>query len=447
VLSKDSTVQQCVVMPREDTPGEKRLVAYMVPQHGQTPNVAELRQRLREQLSDYMMPTAFVILEALPLTPNGKVNRLALPPPHEVRPEVSTPQVAPRNRLEIQLVAIWEQVLGVSGIGVRENFFELGGHSLLALRIFGEIERSLGRRLPMVTLFQAPTIEQLADILTQEAWSAPWNSLIAIQTGGCLPPFFAVPGLGGNVLGFLEFAKLLGPDQPFYGLQSRGLDGIEKPFTRIEDMAAHYINEIRQVQPEGPYYLGGTCIGGVVAYEMAQQLQEQGHEVSLLTLIETWPPSSLRVPRFAVPFWIRPSLFLLLGIARHGRVLLQLRPGQWSSYMRQGMLIIRDMVAYGDVYRGDRAVLYRDRVSDANRQAAARYRPKPYSGRLSLILASSRPVAPSQDTRLAWGTLAADGYSTDQIPAEDSGRLFVKPHVQVLAGHLKTLLAQARAKR
>ena len=447
VLVKDSTVQQCVVVPREDTPGEKRLVAYIVPQHGQRPNVAELRQRLREQLSDYMVPTAFVILEALPLTPNGKVNRLALPPPHEVRPEVSTPQVAPRNRLEIQLVAIWEQVLGVSGIGVRENFFELGGHSLLALRIFGEIERSLGRRLPMVTLFQAPTIEQLADILTQEAWSASWNSLIAIQTGGGLPPFFAVPGLGGNVLGFLEFAKLLGPDQPFYGLQSRGLDGIEKPFTRIEDMAAHYINEIRQVQPEGPYYLGGTCIGGVVAYEMAQQLQEQGHKVSLLTLMETWPPSSLRVPRFAVPFWMRPSLFLLFGIARHGRVLLQLRPGQWSSYMRQGMLIIRDMVAYGDMYRGDRAVLYRDRVSDANRQAAARYRPKPYSGRLSLILASSRPVAPSQDTRLAWGTLAADGYSTDQIPAEDSGRLFVKPHVQVLAGLLKTLLAQARAKQ
>jgi len=115
--------------------------------------------------------------------------------------------------------------------------------------------------------------------------------------------------------------------------------------------------------------------------------------------------------------------------------------------MRHRMLIIRDMVAYGDMYRGERAVLYRDRVSDANRQAAARYRPKPYSGKLSLILASSRSVAPSQDTRLAWGTLAADGYSTDQIPAEDSGRLFVKPHVQVLAGLLKTLLAQARAKQ
>ena len=215
---------------------------------------------------------------------------------------------------------------------------------------------------------------------------------------------------------------------------------------RIEDIAAQYIQEMRQVQPEGPYFLGGTCIGGVVAFEMAQQLHARGQQVALLTLMETWPPSSLRVPRFTIPFCLRPPLFFLIGTVGHARRMLQRNPTQWLPYLREGVRVVREMVAYGDVYRGDRAVLYRNKVSEANRKAAAHYVPKPFSGRLELILASKRPVNPPQDTRLDWCTLVLGGHSVDHVPAENSGRLFVTPHVEVLAEKLKILLREAQVR-
>ena len=191
----------------------------------------------------------------------------------------SAQPIEPRNRVELQLVAIWEQVLGITPIGVRDNFFALGGYSLLALRMFSAIEQTFSIRLPMAVLFQAPTIEQLADVLAGEGCTVRWRSLVAIQPEGKNPPFFAVPGVGGNVLVFARLAKLLGDAQPFYGLQARGLDGKEKPFMRVEEMAAHYIEEIRSIQPHGPYLIGGTCTGGLAAYEIAQQLMAQGRLV------------------------------------------------------------------------------------------------------------------------------------------------------------------------
>src|SRR2546425_11761169 len=236
-----------------------------------------------------MMPSIFVTLESLPLSPMGKVDRGALPAPGDFKRECEKSFATPGNELELKLTRMWEQVLRVQPIGVDENFFELGGHSLLAVKLFAEVEKSFGKNLPLATLFQAPTVRQLARVLHDEGWQTAWSSLVMIHPGGARIPFFCVHAAGGNVLEFHELARHLGPDQPFYGFQAHALDGKSAPFTRVEDMAVHYIKEMREFQPQGPYLLGGRSFGGTVAFEMACQLYDQGEEVGLLALLDTYP--------------------------------------------------------------------------------------------------------------------------------------------------------------
>ena len=247
-----------------------------------------------------MVPSAFVILENFPLTPNGKVDRKQLPPPETNRTEKTL--VAPRDSLEMQLVKLWEKIFSVEPIGIRDNFFELGGHSLLAVRLFADIEKITGKNLPMVTLFQAPTIEALAEILRQQGWEAPWSSLVPIKAGGSRPPFYCIHGVGGNILEYLDLAKYMDDDQPFYGLQAVGLDGKRPWIDSVEEMAAHYIQEIQAFQPRGPYYLGGSSFGGLVAFEMAHQFQAKGEKVALLAFFDAHAPG---FPKFlpAISMW------------------------------------------------------------------------------------------------------------------------------------------------
>src|SRR2546425_6293135 len=236
-----------------------------------------------------MMPSIFVTLESLPLSPMGKVDRGALPAPGDFKRECEKSFATPGNELELKLTRMWEQVLRVQPIGVDENFFELGGHSLLAVKLFAEVEKSFGKNLPLATLFQAPTVRQLARVLHDEGWQTAWSSLVMIHPGGARIPFFCVHAAGGNVLEYHELARMLGPDQPFYGLQAKGLSGEEQPHTSITEMAAHYLREMREVQPEGPYLLGGRSSGGTIAFEMACQLAAEGQKVAMLALLDTYP--------------------------------------------------------------------------------------------------------------------------------------------------------------
>jgi aminoglycoside N3'-acetyltransferase/acyl carrier protein len=183
-LEQHPAVRQAVVTAREDIPGDKQLVAYIVANDQQTIAVNTLRSFLNKKLPSYMVPTFFETINALPLTPNGKIDRRALPEPDRIRRETSEALIAPRDALELQLTKTWEKVLGVQPIGVSDNFFELGGHSILAVRLITQIEKILGKALPLVTLFQAPTVEQLAGILREQGWSAPLSSLEAIEIGG-----------------------------------------------------------------------------------------------------------------------------------------------------------------------------------------------------------------------------------------------------------------------
>ena len=251
---------------------------------------SDLRSFLKEFLSDYMVPSAFVFLDFMPLTPNGKVDRRALPIPDNTRQESSSTFVAPQDKLESHLSEIWSQVLGIKPIGVEDNFFDLGGNSLQAVALFAQIEKQFGKNLPLATLFQSATVAEIAQIIRSKEWLSPWESLVPIKPTGSKPPLFYIHGGGGNLLVYRDLALALGLDQPVYGLQPRGLDGKYVPFNRIEDMAAHYLAQIRRLQPNGPYFLAGLSSGGLVGWEIAQLLQAQGQEVALLALFDVSGP-------------------------------------------------------------------------------------------------------------------------------------------------------------
>jgi len=200
---------------------------------------------------------------------------------------VHTPVPLIEDDISRQLRSIWQQTLGIESIGLDQNYFDLGGDSSLAVQMFARMEDVFKVKLPLATLYEAPTIQELAAVLRGKASESRWSPLVEIQSSGSRPAFFCMHGAGGNVLNYRELSKHLGPDQPFYGLQCLGLDGSCAPLTRIEDMAVLYVNEIRRVQPHGPYFLGGYCMGGTVAYEVAQQLEAAGEPVALLALFDT----------------------------------------------------------------------------------------------------------------------------------------------------------------
>jgi amino acid adenylation domain-containing protein len=278
------SVHEALVAARQVAPGDKRLIAYIVKRQESTVN--ELRGSLKERLPEYMIPSAFVFLEKIPLTPQGKYDRRALPAPGRFE---EGHLVAPRDVLELELTELWDELLHVP-CGVTDDFFELGGHSLLAVRLMSRIERLYGKNIPLNTLFKAPTIESLAMILRQEKDGSSPSPLVPIQPHGSERPFFCVHPVSGNVLCYRALARRLGAQQPFYALQARGVDDEQEPQTQVEAMAADYLEAVRTIQSHGPYLLGGWSMGGLIALEMARQLQEQGEEVRLVALFDTKAP-------------------------------------------------------------------------------------------------------------------------------------------------------------
>ncbi|BAY10335.1 non-ribosomal peptide synthetase [Calothrix sp. NIES-2098] len=456
-IAQHPAVKQAIVIDREDVAKNKQLVAYIVPQPQQVPTKSELRSFLQGKLPDYMLPAAFVFLDALPLNPNGKIDRQALPAPASENSAVSI--VLPRNQVEQQLLEIWQQVLGVQPIGVRDNFFELGGHSLLAIKLFWEIEQAFGKNLPLATLFQAGTIESLAKILQPQtalnaSTPAAWSSLVPIQPQGNKPPFFCIHGLGGEVLCFRELAMHLGADRPFYGLQPQGLDDKQPFLTRIEDMAAHYIREIQTIQPQGPYFLGGYSIGGIIVFEMAHQLQHQGQEVALLAMLDSSIPGTEQ----RLPFVKR--------IVEHFNNLLQLGPAYlwdraevwrnwaWENF-RKGRYLLQKRYKHSNnqrpYYLFDVAqyLLETDRhleMMETSLEAVHKYNFKVYPEKIVLFRTDDRTrtvaVGVQYDPQFGWGELVAGTIDIYHIPGSHES-LLKEPSVQVLAEKLRNCLAKS----
>jgi amino acid adenylation domain-containing protein len=288
VLSQNQAVQSSCVIVREDNPGEKQLVAYIVPKLGVKLTSGDLRQFLSDKLPGYMVPGAFVLLEFFPLTANGKIDRRALKAPSNTSD--SDRFIEARNQLELKLVQIWSKVLKIDKISVHDNFFDLGGHSLLAPYLITQIKEQLGKEIAVTTLFQNPTIEQLATIIKTGLDSSNQSCLVPIQPHGSKPPFFCVPGAGGRPFYFYHLGRCLGKDQPFYSFENDLYQQFGE-ITRIEDIASIYLQAMQDLQPQGPYFLGGHSYGGNVAFEMAQQLVNQGQQVALLAIIDSSAPT------------------------------------------------------------------------------------------------------------------------------------------------------------
>ena len=379
VLEQHNGVNQAVVIAREDQADEKRLVAYFVPDALGTVRSAALREHVEKQLPDYMIPTAFVELDTFPLTPNGKLDRKSLPAPTIGDFEASCEFVAPRNETEHKLVQLWEEVLGISPISVTANFFEVGGRSVLAARLFTKILRVFGKELPLSTLFRSPTLEQLAQELHTERADGAYPTLVAIRETGLNRPFFCIHGGAGSTLFLRQLADELGPAHPLYGIEPEGLDG--RPFQRptVEEMAAHYLAEIRKVQPHGPYYFGGYCFGGLVAFQMACMLHAQGENPALVALFS----AALRFNQFVgrqtgepsrKPFTARLARAISSPIRT---VRSRARSAYWQLIPLIRSAFYRLLFSLGlRVPPGMRTVYVAQTLGQAERS----YRPKPYSG-------------------------------------------------------------------
>ncbi|MGL5922312.1 amino acid adenylation domain-containing protein [Chroococcidiopsis sp.] len=441
VLAQHPQVRETVILVREDEPGHKRLVAYVVG-HQSAPGTSELRRFLQERLPEYMVPAAFVAIAEIPLTPNGKVDRRALPIPDRDRPDLEKAFAAPSNAVELQLTQIWSEILGIQSIGVSDNFFELGGHSLLAVQLFTQIESKFGKKLPLATLFQAPTIEQLANIVGGSEQLVSWSSLVAIQPHGDRYPLFCIHALGGNVLGYQKLVRHLGAEQPVYGLQARGLDGKQNPHTKVEDMAADYIQEMRTVQPNGPYLLCGFSSGGTVAFEMARQLQAQGEEVALLAMFDTYSPRL---------FIHNPSLFRT--IYSYLRTLWQLPLPEKQTYFLQKLDWIHSLLTgkqsskydlWNNYALSENANPYDMVLIEALKQATmVDYVPQSYSGRVALFTSKEVLRWCYSTPDRGWNSFVEPGVEIHEIPGTHLG-LLDEPNVQVLASKLKNCLEQAQ---
>ncbi|MBD1919976.1 AMP-binding protein [Microcoleus sp. FACHB-831] len=438
-LAAHPAVRQMLVMAREDVPGIKRLVAYIVPHPDRPPTTGDLRRGLKEKLPDYMVPSAFVMLDAMPLTPNGKVDRRALPKPDFAGSDPEKIFVAPRNKLERQLSSMWEKALGVKPIGVTDNFFDLGGNSLMAVQIFASIDKEFGKSLPLAILFEMPTIEQLATLLGEGEKSAT-RSLVAIQPKGSKPPLFCVHGAGGHVLNYRDLARYLGSDQPVYGLEDERLEANQFHPIQIEDMAAGYIKEIQTIQPKGPYFLIGYSYGGIVAYEMAQQLHAQGEKVAMLTLLDTLAPGGLKVLPIHKRIWCHLNNFLRIG------------PTYFVNKVNKRMDTIKkslQAIYYKFYPRGDRPLPRAIRyllVEKANTKAGMNYMPQVYEGRVNFFLAVDEPppVGHYFEPLLGWSNLIGEEWAIHEIPGEHTN-LLEDAYTQVLAEKLQSCIDKEQA--
>ena len=386
------------------------------------------------------------------------MDRRALPAPDHVRHDTQRAFVAPRDRVESELRRIWERVLGVRPIGLTDNFFELGGHSLLAVSLFAQIEKTFGKNLPLATLFRSPTIEQLAAILRLDAPSASTSPLVAIQPRGSRPPLFFMHAEGGNVLEYYPLARCLGTDQPFYALQSDLLNGhASASAPQLEDMAARYIREIRTVQPTGPYFLGGWCLGGYLAYEAAQQLRAQGEEVALLAMIQTAFGDYGRV-RPGITFVHRLLYRLIKRVDLEWSNVTALTPRalvpHLASRAKRLLTIVRlksetlvDPWLAGFNFRDWHSLAYRlEAVGKYHVQAALSYRPKPYPERVALFRATKQPLDIVPDQTMGWGPLLKGPLDIHDIPAHHQN-IMIEPRVRLLAQQLAACVDRARCER
>ncbi len=447
-MTQYPTISDNVVLVREDAPGDKKLVAYIVKRENQETDLPELRQFLRTKIPDYMVPTAFVFIDQFPLTPNGKIDRKALPAPLDSGQENTKDYIEPKTDTEKKLALIWVELLKLKRVGTDENFFEIGGHSMIAVTLMIRIEKELGIRLPLATLFDHSNIRDMAEFIDKKVEPARWGSLVPIRSKGSKPPLYLVHGAGLNLLLYTTIVSHLDPEQPVFGLQAKGLDGIDEPLNTIEGIAAYYNDEIRKIDKSGSYALAGFSMGGQIAYEMARQLLLMGQTVSFLGVFDTVSDNV-------------SDRHLLLGQRIAGRVDRLFNQVIWNAitfikkpssekydFIAYKMKSIRQRITKNDyelkpegVSEGKQSELpkYLHKVHQANFEALDRYILPQYPGKMHLFRALDHTFYIKDPIAYGWPEYVKGGVVIMDIPGSHS-RIFAPPNDKIFAEALQKCL-------
>nr|WP_163781273.1 amino acid adenylation domain-containing protein [Myxococcus vastator] len=408
-------VAQAIAVVREFSPGDKRLLAYVLAAERVELSSGVLRGWLETKLPRYMLPSAVLVVDAFPLTHNGKVDQAKLPLPRELmEADRRQPYVAPRDGLELQLQKLWEELLGVSPVGVQSNFFDLGGHSLLAVQLGSRVRQQFGHEPPMGSFYERPTIEALAEHFRDQVRAGRRSPIVAIHRAGTNPRFYCVHSVIGSIMRYVDLSRAMGAGQPFFALEARGQEDGQQPHQSIEAMARDYVDAILEDAPEGPYCVGGWSMGGLVAFEMARLLRQAGRDVGLVALLDTWTPEALRSAsdRPMQDATRRPDwspevkndaeaiamVVNTLGIPMSTAVLEQVTSDeQWEFIWQQARTTNALAAAMGPV-RFRRAL----QVMQANTSAAEKYVPQPYEGRVVLFEAEGGTPPQVRARALGW---------------------------------------------
>jgi amino acid adenylation domain-containing protein len=434
VLRECEGVKAAVVRAIELEPGDRRLVAFVV---GEGPSRArQWKELLSRQLPSYMIPAEFVSVPAFPTTPGGKVDGQAL---DRMRLHTTTLRPAPKategDVLEARLKASWERLLKVENIGIHDDFFSLGGHSLLAARMLAQIEGWFGYKLPHSVLVEHPTIHGLATYLRQTTVGR-WPALVTIQAGAPVPPLFIAHGIGGSLLSFIELAAQLGPEQPVYGLQLPA--SIDEHQADLRTVASNYLGQVRAMQPSGPYHFAGHSSGGLVVFEMACQLSEQGESVGLLALLDCDPNTGKSAHQ---PFRDWKSLKASFSRAR--------------TAFRLREVGVREVLASRIDYQRIKMKIWRaDRSRRAGKAlgqveaegylalALRDYELRPYPGNITLFVAQDEP-GPKGEPASAWKGKVLGGCETQLIPGTHR-TILSRPQVISLAREIRMRMPNNR---
>lgn len=449
VIHEHPGIENVAVIAREPkhSPENKQLVAYIEMGDEKLITKQDLRIFLANKLPDYMVPTVIVQLNKLPLTPTGKVNKSALPEPESVGQGKEYGYLAPRDSIELQLAAIWEKVLKFKPIGIRDDYFELGGNSLLAAQLFSRIEKSFGKNLPLATLFEASTIEKQGMILRQDDWVPNWSSLVALRAEGIRPPLFFAAPVGGNVLSYRDLMIRLNPEIPCYGLQALGLDGVQTVHRSVNEIAKHYIHEMLSVHQDGPYFLAGSSFGGLVVYEMAQQLHDLGKSVALVAMFDAYGPG---YPRRR-PGTNRAKRKIYKYLRRIDTHFSNLRYTNWQGrmaylrvkipklYLRLRRRFRNRMEQFQHPLPGQLKKIRSVHMGAAKRKKGYMREPRRFGGRLVLFRAQKQPLGIYQDQKLGWGSVTGDAIEVHEVAGHHTSIIY-EPRVHDLAALLNKIL-------
>jgi amino acid adenylation domain-containing protein len=430
-LSEHPLVRQAVVLAQGEGLAERRLIAYFVTTNSTSarPSSEDLRARLAERLTEAMIPSAFLALDAFPLTPNGKIDRLALSTQKEARAVDRRPGIPPRDSVEEKLFRLWTRLLGIRAIGVTDDFFALGGQSMLGAALIAGIERELGKKLPVKALFEHRTIEALAALVREEGAPRLWPTLARVRPGRGKRPLFFSARPNVNVLGYAALVKYLDPLRPIYILQTRYPEEAElgRPYRKDElaAFAATYLEAMRSVQPEGPYLFGGMCEGAQIGFEMVRLLEASGSGVGLFAILDTWPEENTR----------DPVLDRVRRVQEEVQSMLQLPPTEGVKRAAGKLQSLFRRVTGATKPDPVEKARWQDRAFPGEGFVATKVRSK-----LTVFRTREQPYWRIRDTELGWGARTTGGIDVHYIDGRHP--LFIRePHAGSLGAALEKVLA------